>query len=74
MADPVANLRRIYRALDFSWPAGHDARIRAYLAEKPRAKFGVHEYRYEDLGLDRDAVREQFRAYVEHYGVVREGE
>lgn len=72
MADPVENLHRLYRELGLDWPKGHEQRIRAYLADKPRAKFGSHDYRYEDLGLDRDAVREQFRAYVEHYGVARE--
>jgi hypothetical protein len=69
MSDPVANLRRLYEQLDFAWPNGHDERIRSYLREKPRAKFGAHTYKYEELGLDENVVREQFKPYVEHYGI-----
>jgi hypothetical protein len=69
MSDPVANLRRVYLQLGLDWPAGHDERIRAYLRDKPKAKFGAHAWRYEELGLDAGVVREQFKAYVEHYGI-----
>ena len=69
MSDPVAKLRRIYEQLALAWPNGHDQRIRSYLRGKPRAKFGAHTYRYEELGLDVNVVREQFAPYVEHYGI-----
>lgn len=69
MSDPVANLRRIYEQLALAWPNGHDERIRTYLREKPKAKFGAHTYKYEELGLDVAVVREQFAAYVAHYGI-----
>ncbi len=69
MSDPVAKLRRIYEQLALAWPNEHDQRIRTYLRDKPRAKFGAHTYRYEELGLDVNVVREQFAPYVEHYGI-----
>ncbi len=72
LADPVANLRHVYDQLGFVWPAGHDERIRTYLRDKPKAKFGKHEYRYEELGLDVNLVREQFKPYIEHYRVAEE--
>jgi thioester reductase-like protein len=69
MVDPVASLQRVYEQLALAWPNGHAERIQAYLRDKPKAKFGVHTYRYDELGLDVDVVREQFAAYVEYYGI-----
>ena len=69
MSEPVENLRRIYEQLGLAWPNGHDGRIRSYLRDKPKAKFGAHAYRYEELGLDVNVVREQFAPYVAHYGI-----
>ena len=59
-----------YVGLD--WPAGHDARIRDYLAHKPKGKHGEHRYSYAEVGLDEDHVRATFAAYVDHYGITRE--
>jgi hypothetical protein len=73
MSDPVANLRSIYERLGLAWPNGHDERIRGYLRDKPKAKFGAHTYKYEELGLSADVVREQFAPYVAHYGIREEG-
>jgi len=69
MSDPVANLQRVYEQLGLAWPNGHAERVRMYLREKPKAKFGAHTYRYEELGLDVNVVREQFESYVRHYGI-----
>ena len=72
MADPVANLAGLYRRLGLDWPAGHDVRIRAYLAAKPKGKHGEHKYTFESVGLDEDHVRATFAAYVAHYGITEE--
>jgi hypothetical protein len=69
MSDPVASLQRVYAQLGLPWPNGHADRIRTYLRDKPKAKFGAHTYKYEELGLDADVVREQFAPYVAHYGI-----
>ncbi len=73
MSDPVATLQRVYEQLGLAWPSGHADKVRSYLREKPRAKFGAHAYRYEELGLEERVVREEFSAYVAHYGVRAEG-
>jgi len=72
MSDPVAYLRSIYARIGLEWPSGHDERIRGYLRDKPKAKFGAHTYKYEELGLSADVVREQFASYVAHYGIREE--
>jgi hypothetical protein len=72
MDDPVANLHGLYEQLGLDWPAGHDTRIRDYLAHKPRAKHGAHTYTFESVGLDEDHVRATFADYVAHYGITEE--
>jgi len=72
MADPVANVHGLYDRLGLDWPAGHDARIREYLAAKPKGKHGEHRYSFEAVGLDEDHVRATFAAYVAHYGITEE--
>jgi len=72
MADPVANVHGLYDRLGLDWPAGHDARIRDYLAAKPKGRHGTHQYSFEAVGLDEDHVRATFAAYVTHYGITEE--
>lgn len=72
MADPVGQLHGVYDRLGFSWPAGHDARIRDYLEAKPQGKHGKHAYTFESVGLDEDHVRSTFARYVAHYGITEE--
>ena len=72
MADPVANLHGLYDQLGLDWPAGHDGRIRDYLASKPKGKHGTHSYTMESVGLDEDHVRATFARYVAHYNITEE--
>ena len=72
MADPVGNVRRLYDQLGLDWPVGHDARIRDYLAAKPKGKHGEHKYALADVGLDDDHLRATFARYVAHYGITEE--
>ena len=73
MADPVGTVRALYEG--FGWrldePTAH--RIEQYVAAKPRAKHGAHEYSLEEFGLTEQQVDEVFGPYVEHYGIAREG-
>ena len=54
------------------WPDGHEERIRKYLRDKPKGKFGAHRYDFADFGLEPGAIRETYAGYVEHYGIARE--
>ena len=72
MSDPVAMLRRVYDQLGYDWPNGHDERVTAYLAAKPKAKHGAHTYDFADLGLDDAHLRATFAHYVAHYGITEE--
>jgi len=69
MDDPVAAIQKIYRQAQLDWPDGHEERIRGYLRDKPKGKFGKHVYTLEEYGLDAATVDTTYQAYVEHYGI-----
>ena len=50
----------------------HGERITRYLAEKPRGKFGVHQYAPEDWGMTAKGLREKLVTYIETFKVAME--
>lgn len=60
ISDPSAAIRKIYDRAGLAWPARHEERIDAYLRDKPKAKFGKHEYVLADFGLDEDLIRNTY--------------
>ena len=65
---PLVALRSVYRQLGLTLTVEVEARMRQYLRDKPKGKFGRHEY---GLG-ESDEVRRQreyFRRYQHYFGV-----
>ena len=53
--------------------SGLDSRaIPAYLASKPKGKFGVHHYTPEEWGFSAEGLRENLAPYIDHFGVALE--
>jgi hypothetical protein len=50
----------------------HAEAIRRYLAEKPKGKFGVHQYSPEEWGFTAEGLRRSLAPYVSHFGVALE--
>jgi hypothetical protein len=69
MGSPVAAIEKIYDRMGRPFLGEHADAIRAYLANKPKGKFGHHRYSLEEWGIDPREARERSRAYTEHYGV-----
>jgi hypothetical protein len=69
MADPVATIRGAYEKLGLEFTEEYGDRIRAYLVEKPRNKYGKHVYAAKDYGLSDEQIRKDFTFYTDHYGV-----
>lgn len=69
LKDPVETLRGAYAGMERDFTAEHAERIRAYLAEKPKGKFGVHRYTPEEWGFTREDLHVQLAPYIEHFGV-----
>ncbi len=69
LRDPVETLRAAYARMGLRFGAEHAERVRAYLADKPKGKFGTHRYTAAEWGFDAAALRAQLAPYVEHFGV-----
>jgi len=72
MRDPIATIARLYDRLSLPFGAEAEARMRAYLAAKPKGRHGAHRYEFEHTGFDRTAERQRFAAYQQRYGVPSE--
>jgi hypothetical protein len=72
MADPIATIRRIYERLGLELEPEAEKRMRAFLADNPQDKHGVHTYTFEDTGLDAGVMREKSRRYQEYFDVPSE--
>ncbi|MBW2363261.1 MAG: sulfotransferase [Deltaproteobacteria bacterium] len=73
MADPVAAIEKLYGQMGRPFLGEHADIIRAYIANKPKGKFGKHKYSPEQWGFEADAIREATRSYTDHYGIALEG-
>ena len=69
---PIETLRSIYEKFSIGFGKQQEDRIRTYLDSKPRDKYGRHEYRVEDLGVDVAEERARFRAYQDRFSVESE--
>jgi hypothetical protein len=72
MSDPFDTLRGLYSRLGREFSSEIEDRMRAYLAAKPRGKFGKHRYDLADFGLDAIEVRGRCSNYMERYRVAPE--
>ncbi|MEW6268407.1 MAG: sulfotransferase [Thermodesulfobacteriota bacterium] len=72
MKDPVGAVGDAYATMGRSFTGQHADRIRAYLRDKPKGKFGTHRYAPEDWGFTADSLRRGLAPYVEHFRVALE--
>lgn len=72
MADPFETIRGLYASFGWTYSEDAEGRMRTYLANKPRGKFGKHFYSFHDLGLDFETERARYSAYQSRYGVASE--
>ena len=68
MDDPLGTLRALYTQLGLPFGTEQQVRMQAYLAAKPRGKFGKHRYEEGDEGL-KARERTLFRQYQQRFGV-----
>lgn len=73
MRDPVAELGQAYERMGRPLTREHAERIRAYLRDKPKGKFGTHQYAPEDWGFTAAELRADLKPYIDHFGVALEG-
>ena len=67
IADPVACVRRIHGHFELAFDEAHADRMRQFIADRPKNRFGRHLYAAEDFGTSEAAIRERFAGYHRRY-------
>ncbi len=74
MADDLGTVDRIYALAGVEMTPTARDRLAEYVTENPRGRHGRIVYdMQEDFGIDRAALRERFRFYMDRFGVPGEG-
>ena len=73
LTDPFAVVRSVYEAFGRELAPDVEARMKAYLANRPKDAHGKHEYSFDDLGLDRASESAGFARYRSTFSVPEEG-
>jgi len=72
VADQFAVVSDIYQALELPMTEAGAARMKAFIADNPKGKHGIHSYTPEEYGIDPDAVRRELKDYIEQLGLAPE--
>jgi len=72
VSDPFDTIAGIYEHFGLAYTADAEARMRAYLAAKPKDQHGAHQYSFADTGFGLETERRRFAAYQQRYGVPSE--
>lgn len=72
-ADPLGGMKALYGALGGEWTPEAEKGMANWLAANPQNKFGRHEYKLAQFGLDEASLRPKFDRYLSAYDVAREG-
>jgi hypothetical protein len=67
--DQFAVVESIYDAFDLPMSDEGARAMKAFIADNPPGKHGVHAYRPEDYGIVPAQIRADFAEYVEHFGL-----
>lgn len=65
--DQFAVVEKIYEAFDLPMTAAAAAKMKWFIADNPQGKHGIHRYAPEEYGIKPDAVRREFRPYIERF-------
>ena len=72
IADPIAEVRRIYDKFELELSPEVESAMRDYVANNPSDRDGKHNHRFADTGLDLDEERAKVARYQEYFGVESE--
>ncbi|HUL99005.1 MAG TPA: sulfotransferase [Mycobacterium sp.] len=67
MADDLAMVRRVWDVAGYQPSPESRRAVEEYMAGHARGRLGRIDYRAEDLGLDKDELRQRFAPYVERF-------
>ncbi|WP_198351008.1 sulfotransferase family protein [Flavisphingomonas formosensis] len=65
--DQFAVVEAIYRAFDLPMSEEGARRMKAFIADNPQGKHGIHRYSPEEYGIDPAVVRQRLRPYIQRF-------
>ena len=72
MADPIGTVRDIYQRCGSPLTGEAEQAIEAWMKQRPKDRHGVHEYTFEDTGLDLATERARHNKYQERFDIPSE--
>ncbi len=69
VADQFSVVEQIYDTLGLPMTGIAADRMKAFIADNPKGKHGIHRYSPKEYGIDPDRIRESFRPYMERFGL-----
>jgi Sulfotransferase family len=67
--DPIGTMQRLYAHFGEALSSDAEARMQAYMTNKPKDRFGKHVYDLADYGLTKDHIRERFAGYCRDFDI-----
>ena len=69
VSDQFSVVEQIYAAFGMPMTDVAATRMKAFIADNPKGKHGIHRYSPEEYGVNPAAIRESFRSYTERFGL-----
>ncbi|MFK7896276.1 MAG: sulfotransferase [Myxococcota bacterium] len=69
VGDQFKEVEKIYDAFDLPLEGAAVDRMKAFIADNPKDKHGIHRYSPSEFGVDPDRIRESFGAYMDRFGL-----
>src|SRR5262245_54079368 len=66
-SDPLAHVRHIYSEFGMTLTPAVETRMRRFLADTPKEKYGAHRYTLAEFGLDPEEEGERYAAYRDRF-------
>jgi hypothetical protein len=73
MRDDLAMARRVYELAGQPFDEAAAAAMSEFMVHNPRGRHGAVLYDLGQFGLDADALRQDFRFYIDRFGITEEG-
>ena len=67
--DQFSVVERIYEAFGLAMSGEGADRMRAFIADNPKGKHGIHRYAPEEFGVKPEVIHRAFRPYMERFGL-----
>jgi hypothetical protein len=69
VADPLAQMKKVYAWLGDEWNTATERGMRAWLAANPQGRFGVHSYSLAEWGFSKQDLEPYFSDYLKEHPV-----